>query len=307
MEHIPVLLNEVLGVMMPRDGGRYFDGTLGDGGHARALLEASYPSGELLGTDLDGDAVSRLSIEFRHYGKRVHFFHANFTEIDRICETLGWKYLDGILIDLGMSSHELDDEGRGFSFTKTGPLDMRFSQNNDLDAYHVVNTYDQEHLAHIIRMNGEERFAKRIARHIVELRPITTTSELSEAVSKAIPRRFWPKKIHPATKTFQAIRMEVNQELDNLEEFLPKASSLLSPGGVLAVISFHSLEDRIVKRFFTGTRPALGHPRGLPVPEKIHALRFERVTRKPLVASPEEVLINPRARSARLRAARRVS
>jgi 16S rRNA (cytosine1402-N4)-methyltransferase len=307
MEHVPVLLNEVLGVMMPQDGGRYFDGTLGDGGHARALLEASSPGGELSGTDLDGDAITRLSKEFERYGKRVHFFHTNFTEINLICTSLGWKYLDGILLDLGMSSYELDDGARGFSFSRTGPLDMRFSQHKDLDAYQVVNTYDQEQLAHLIRANGEERFARRIARRIVELRPIATTSELSDVVCSAIPRRFWPKKIHPATKTFQAIRMEVNKELDNLREFLPKASSLLSPGGVLAVISYHSLEDRMVKQFFTGTRPGLTYPRGLPVPEKTSALRFERMTRKPITASQEEVRINPRARSARLRAARRVS
>lgn len=307
MEHVPALLNAVLGVMMPQDGGRYFDGTLGDGGHSRAILEASSPHGELSGTDLDGDAISRLSKDFERYGERVHLFRANFTDIDRICSALGWTHLDGILLDLGVSSCELDDISRGFSFSRKGPLDMRFSQNGDLNANHVVNTYDEEHLTHLIRTNGEERFARRIARRIVELRPITTTSDLAEVVCSAIPRRFWPKKIHPATRTFQAIRMEVNHELDNLKEFLPKASSLLSLGGVIAVISFHSLEDRMVKQFFSGTRPPLAHPRGLPLPENAPAIRFERMTRKPIMASPEEVRVNPRSRSARLRAARRVS
>jgi 16S rRNA (cytosine1402-N4)-methyltransferase len=307
MEHVPVLLKEVLEVLMPRDGGKYFDGTLGNGGHAQAILEASAPGGKLAGTDLDIHAVSRLSHEFAPFKDRAHVFHAGFTDIDRICDSLGWKSLDGILLDLGLSSEELDDDARGFSFSRTGPLDMRFSQDRELDAHFVVNSYDEQRLAAVIRSYGEERFARRIARRIVEHRPITTTTALAEVVSSALPRKFWPKKIHPATRTFQAIRMEVNAELDNLREFLPKAYSLLSPGGVMAIISFHSLEDRMVKQFFAGPRPAPGHPRGLPLEEKTDAFGLERVTKKPVTASDEEVLINPRARSARLRAARRIS
>lgn len=289
---------------MPRRGGRYFDGTLGGGGHSRAILEAG---GELAGTDLDDRAVARLSDDFNVYGDRFHLFHSSFSEIDRVCSQLGWDALDGILLDLGLSSMELDDESRGFSFTRTGPLDMRFSRENPLDARRVVNSYDEERLARIIYRYGEERFARRIARRIVENRPLSDTKALSDVISSAIPRKFWPKKIHPATRTFQAIRMEVNAELDHLREFLPKAHSLLSIGGVLAVISFHSLEDRMVKQFMTGPAPHPGRPRHLPVGEKTGASGLERITRKPVTASEEEVFINPRARSARLRAVRRIS
>jgi len=289
---------------MPRKGGRYFDGTLGGGGHSRAILEAG---GELAGTDLDEKAIARLSDDFSVYGNHVHLFHASFSEIDRICSQLNWDALDGILLDLGLSSIELDDESRGFSFSRTGPLDMRFSRDNPLDASRVVNSYDEERLARIIYTYGEERFARRIARRIVESRPLSDTKALSEVISSAIPRKFWPKKIHPATKSFQAIRIEVNAELDHLREFLPKACSLLSIGGVLAVISFHSLEDRMVKQFIAGPAPHPGRQRHLPVRETAGVSGMERLTKKSVVASEEEILINPRARSARLRAARRIS
>lgn len=292
---------------MPHDGGRYFDGTLGYGGHARAIIEKSSPTGELAGTDLDRQAVLRLSAELAHYKGRVHLFQGNYTEIDRICTMLGWDSLDGIVLDLGMSSAALDDPDRGFSFLKQGPLDMRYSAENPLTAYTVVNSYEENRLAAIIREYGEERFAKRIAQRIVQSRPIETTLELAEIVSSAIPRRYWPPKIHPATRTFQAIRMEVNQEIESLSTFLPKASSLLDIGGIMAIISFHSLEDRIVKRFFSGTPEEFIFPRGLPAPAPETGPRFERITRKPITPSPGEIEENPRSRSARLRAARRIS
>ncbi len=291
---------------MPHDGGRYFDGTLGYGGHARVILEKSSPTGELAGTDLDREAIVRLSAELADYAGRVHLFPGNYTEIDRICAMLGWESLDGILLDLGMSSAALDDPDRGFSFLREGPLDMRFSPANPLTASTVVNSYEEGRLASIIREYGEERFAKRIARRIVETRPVETTTRLADIVSSAIPRRYWPAKIHPATRTFQAIRMEVNQELENLSAFLPKASALLGIGGVVAIISFHSLEDRVVKRFFSGAPEKFAYPRGLPAPEETGP-RLERITRKPIAPSDEEIEENPRSRSARLRAARRVS
>ncbi|HPX18993.1 MAG TPA: 16S rRNA (cytosine(1402)-N(4))-methyltransferase RsmH, partial [Deltaproteobacteria bacterium] len=220
---------------------------------------------------------------------------------------LGWENLDGVLLDLGMSSTALDDPDRGFSFLRQGPLDMRFSTENTLSADTVVNTYDEHRLASLIHTYGEERFAPRIARRIVESRPVKSTTELAEIVSSAIPRRFWPKKIHPATKTFQAIRMEVNQEIENLQSFLPKAASLLAPGGVIAIISFHSLEDRIVKRFFAGTPERFVYPRGLPAPAPEEPRLLKPITRKSITPSEEEVRNNPRSRSARLRAARRLS
>lgn len=292
---------------MPHSGGRYFDGTLGYGGHARAILEKSAPGGLLAGVDLDGAAVLRLQQSLADYTGRVFIFQGNFTEIDRICAMLGWENLDGVLLDLGMSSTALDDPDRGFSFLRQGPLDMRFSTENTQSADTVVNTYDEHRLASLIHTYGEERFAPRIARRIVESRPVKSTTELAEIVSSAIPRRFWPKKIHPATKTFQAIRMEVNQEIENLQSFLPKAASLLAPGGVIAIISFHSLEDRIVKRFFAGTPERFVYPRGLPAPAPEEPRLLKPITRKSITPSEEEVRNNPRSRSARLRAARRLS
>lgn len=292
---------------MPHRGGRYFDGTLGYGGHARAILEKSSPDGRLAGADLDEAAVSRLKESLAEYADRVHIFRSNYSEVDRICAMLGWENLDGVLLDLGMSSTALDDPDRGFSFMRQGPLDMRFSAENPLNADAVVNTYDEHRLASLIRTYGEERFAPRIARRITGSRPVKSTTELAEIVSSAIPRRFWPKKIHPATKTFQAIRMEVNQEIESLQSFLPKAVSLLAPGGVIAIISFHSLEDRIVKRFFAGTPERFVYPRGLPAPTPEEPRLLKPVTRKSITPSEEEVRSNPRSRSARLRAARRLS
>lgn len=306
MHHVPVLLKEVLEVMMPRDGGRYFDGTLGGGGHAQAILQESSPSGQLAGTDLDSGTIAVLSDSLSCFGDRVHLYNANFSEIDRIRMILGWEYFDGILLDLGMSSWALDDADRGFSFMREGPLDMRFSPQGDLDAYQVVNTYDETVLKDIIKTYGEERFAPRIAKRIVQSRPLKTTSDLTDVVRAAVPKKFWPKKIHVATKTFQAIRMEVNKEIENLQRFLPKAYSSLSIGGILAVISYHSLEDRIVKRFFSGTVGENYFLRGLPEPERVDAPGLAKITGKSITASPEEIQANPRARSARLRAARRV-
>ncbi len=292
---------------MPRDGGRYFDGTLGGGGHARAILEMSSPTGELAGTDLDENTIAGLSRTLSAFGGRVHLYARNFSEIDTVSTLLGWEYFDGILVDLGMSSGALDDADRGFSFMRKGPLDMRFSPTGSLTAHEVVNTYPEDRLADIIRSYGEERFARRIARRIVNARPLESTTGLAEVIGMAIPRRFWPKRIHPATKTFQALRMEVNKEIENLEAFLPKAASLLGTGGVLAVISYHSLEDRIVKRFFSGDKPENYFLRGLPEPPPTDAPKLVRVTGRSIVPTPQEIEHNPRARSARLRAARRMS
>ncbi|HEY9161729.1 MAG TPA: 16S rRNA (cytosine(1402)-N(4))-methyltransferase RsmH [Desulfomonilia bacterium] len=304
MRHVTVLLKEVVQVIAPRDGGKYFDGTLGGGGHSLAILEASSPSGMLAGTDLDGDALSRLSETFKPFGERAHFFRDNFTSIDTICKTLGWNSLSGIVLDLGVSSFQLDMPEKGFSFSKDAPLDMRFESGAELSAYDVVNGYDEEELARIIREYGEERFSRRIAEKITDSRPVKTTKELAGIIASAIPRKYWPANIHPATRTFQAIRIEVNRELDNLREFLPKAASLLEPGGVMAVISFHSLEDRIVKRFFAGPVHDVS-ARGIPVLIEPDTPVMERVTKKPVLPSPMEIEANPRSRSAKLRAARR--
>lgn len=306
MPHVSVLLDEVVEVMQPKDGGRYFDGTLGGGGHARAILEACAPTGELAGTDLDPDTISRLTASLSSYGARAHLFQANFTAIDAICAELGWESLSGIVLDLGLSSFQLDDPNRGFAFSQDGRLDMRFDPGAPLSAATVVNAYPEEQLARVIRTYGEERFAPRIARAIVRRRPIETTTGLAACVSESIPRRFWPAHIHPATRTFQAIRMEVNAELANLETFLPKAAALLETGGVMAVIAFHSLEDRIVKRFFAGPAAYAHHP-VLPLADTPHGPVLERITKRPTTSGPDELSANPRARSARLRAVRRVA
>ena len=306
MGHVSVLLKEVMEVLAPVDGGRYFDGTLGGGGHARAILEASSPGGCLAGTDLDPTVIERLKNELAPYGKRVHLIHANFSDIDTICARLDWHNLNGIILDLGLSSLQLADAARGFAFSHTGPLDMRFSPDSPLSAHDIVNTYAEPDLARVIRTLGEERFAGRIARAIITSRPVETTTELADCVSRAIPRRFWPPHIHPATRTFQALRMEANAEIENLKGFLPKAARLLAPGGVMAVIAFHSLEDRIVKQFFAGPESREHHP-VLPVKLAPTGPILERISKKSAVPSADEVRSNPRARSARLRAARRVA
>jgi 16S rRNA (cytosine1402-N4)-methyltransferase len=304
MQHVTVLLKEVVQVIAPRDGGRYFDGTLGGGGHAQAILEASAPSGMLAGTDLDSDAVSRLEETFKPFGTRIRLFGGNYTSINTVCSKLGWENLSGIVLDLGVSSFQLDIAEKGFSFSKDAPLDMRFETDAELSAYDVVNKYNEEELARVIWEYGEERFSRRIARKIAGSRPVETTRTLAGLVAAAIPRKLWPANIHPATKTFQAIRIEVNKELESLREFLPKAASLLEPDGVMAVISFHSLEDRIVKRFFAGPVPDVS-ARGLPVLIETDMPVMERITKKPILPSPGEIEVNPRARSAKLRAARR--
>jgi len=294
MRHVPVLLKEVLEVIAPKDRGRYFDGTVGAGSHARAILEKSSPGGLLAGTDLDDGAIKEARKTLSSYKGRFFLFNSCYTEIVSICQSLGWEELDGILVDLGLSSMLLEDGPRGFSFRTEGPLDMRYSSKEALSAYEVVNKYPRERLVSILRDYGEERFANRIAGAIVSRRPLNTTKQLAEIVSMAIPRRYWPKRIHPATRTFQAIRIEVNKELDKLKEFLDIAPGLLSHNGIIAVISFHSMEDRIVKQSFKDRN----HPSGVTL---------KPVSNKPIRPSEMELSQNPRARSARLRAARRIN
>lgn len=305
MGHVTVLLQEVVQLIAPRVKGRYFDGTLGGGGHAKAILDACAPDGMLAGTDLDEDAYLKLKETFRPYGERAHIFNCNFTQIDTICKSLDWESLSGIVLDLGVSSFQFDTPEKGFSFSKESPLDMRFKKSSDVSAYDIVNTYEEASLARIIWEFGQDRFSRRIAKAIIQSRPVNTTTELAMIVSSAVPKKLWPKNIHPATRTFQAIRIEVNRELENLKEFLPKASALLETGGILAIISFHSLEDRIVKQFFAGPSE-MPSARNIPVRQNLGKPVFEKITKKPVSPSDDEMLINPRSRSAKLRAARRV-
>ncbi|MEN9936252.1 MAG: hypothetical protein RLZZ387_2831 [Chloroflexota bacterium] len=288
-QHVPVLPAEVLSGLAPRPGGRYIDGTLGGGGHAEAVLEASAPDGRLLGLDVDPAALAAAGARLARYGERFTAARGNFREMTDLAREHGFAQADGILLDLGVSSHQLDTPERGFSFQGDAPLDMRLDPQGDTTAADLVNELPEEELADVIYQYGEERGSRRIARLIGEARRkgrIETTGELAAIVSRALGGRHG--KIHPATRTFQALRIAANRELENLELVLPQAVELLAEGGRLAVISFHSLEDRIVKLFFRAQAEA-------------GALRI--ITKKPLEASDDEARANPRSRSAKLRVA----
>ncbi len=298
--HEPVLLEEVLRFLRPHAGGVYIDATVGGGGHAEAILEKSAPDGRLLGLDADPDALRRSQRRLHRFGRRVVLVHANFDRLQSVAERYGFVPADGVLMDLGVSSDQLADAARGFSFLRPGPLDMRMDPSLPHTAADLVNTLDEEDLARLIRAYGEEPYARRIARAIVRARPIYTTTELADLIARVVPRRPG-QRLHPATRTFQALRIAVNDELGALERALPQALAVLRPGGRLAVITFHSLEDRIVKHFFRReARDCICPPRQ-PVCTCGHKAQVRILTPKPVVPSPEEVERNPRSRSAKLR------
>jgi 16S rRNA (cytosine1402-N4)-methyltransferase len=301
-QHVSVLLNETLDGLAIKPGGRYIDGTVGGGGHSEAIL-ASAPDVEVLGLDADPVALERAALRLLPFGARVKLVNANFAQMSSVAHANGFDQADGIVLDLGLSSDQLGDPDRGFGFIAGGPLDMRFDQTRGQSAADLINQLDQDELADLIYRYGEEPASRKIARAIVAARPIRTADQLAEVIEKAIGRR---GRIHPATLTFQALRIAVNDELGSLMSALPQATDLLQSGGRLAVISFHSLEDRIVKEYFRTVSqehvPQPDDPPGL-----IHrpaALRL--ITRKPIVASESEVLSNPRARSAKLRIAEKL-
>jgi 16S rRNA (cytosine1402-N4)-methyltransferase len=297
--HVPVLLTEVLDGLAPGGGGRYLDGTLGGGGHAAAVLEASAPDGCLLGIDADPAALAAAGARLSSFGERVTLAHGNFRDLGRLAREHGFEQVDGILLDLGVSSYQLDTPERGFSFAADAPLDMRLDPTSGATAADLVNGTPEADLADLIFRYGEERGSRRIARFIAEARrkqPIATTIELAELVARALGGRHG--KIHPATRTFQALRIAVNRELESLETALPQAVELLAPGGRMAIIAFHSLEDRIVKLFF---RAESGYG-GSEQPA-----RLQIITKKPIEASEQEARTNPRSRSAKLRIAKRVA
>ena len=307
--HTPVLIKEVLASFPCRQGGIIVDGTIGGAGHAGALLEATGPDGLLIGIDRDGDALQEAGEHLKAFGDRVTLVKGNFAEIDNILVRLNIRQVDGILLDLGVSSHQLDVPGRGFSITKNAPLDMRMDQDSPVDAFTVLNTYPEEKLADIIWKFGEERMARKIARAIVTGRnaePIHTTAELADLVASVMPARMKGLKIHPATRTFQAIRIAVNDELENLRRGIAGSISVLKPGGRLAIISFHSLEDRIVKEAFAFEAARCICPIDLPVCVCRKKPQLKVITRKPLMPQDEETALNPRSRSAKLRVAERV-
>lgn|SRR5574341_96572 len=303
--HIPVLLTAVLDGLAVRPGGLYIDGTLGAGGHAESILRASGPDGRLLGLDRDPAALEIAQARLADFGGRLAAVHASYEQMGQIASAQGFNAVDGILLDLGYSSLQIDDPARGFSFRADGPLDMRFDTSAGQTAADLVNTLSESELADLIWRYGEDHHSRRIARAIVRARPLTTTAALAEVIAGAVPggRR---EKIHPATRTFQALRIAVNDELGALERALPQTLDLLRPGGRLAVISFHSLEDRIVKQWIQREATDCLCP-----PEQVictcgHVAALRRVTRKPVEADEAEVAANPRARSAKLRVAERV-
>jgi len=299
------MADRVLEFLAPRSGGVYLDGTLGGGGHARLILEASSPDGRLIGMDQDADALSAAGEQLAAFGDRVVLRHGNFATLESCLDELGVDLLDGVLLDLGVSSYQLDSPARGFSFREDGPLDMRMNRAAGLTAADVVAEADADTLRQIFRDYGEERWAGRIAREIVATRehqPIESTLQLADLVSRVVPRTKGPQRIHPATRVFQALRIHVNGELDMLRAGLEAAQKRLKPGGRLVVISFHSLEDRIVKQMFRDLATGCICPPRLAVCVCGHQPQAGILTRKAVRASETEIDRNPRARSAVLRA-----
>ena len=303
--HTPVLYQEVLQSLQPRPNGRYIDATLGGGGHAEGLLEASAPDGRLLGLDADPRAIERTRQRLTPYVDRVVLVQRNFRHLAEVAQQHDFREVDGILLDLGVSSFQLDDPEQGFSFLRDGPLDMRLDPTTGWSAADVVNQMGTEELADIIYRYGEDRHARRIARAIGARRPFTTTGQLAEVVSRAVGGGR-EARLHPATRTFQALRIYVNDELGALQEALPQALSLLRRGGVMAVITFHSLEDRIVKQFMRRESSDCICPPHIPVCQCGHAAVLTELYRRGLPPSPIEIAQNPRSRSARLRASARL-
>lgn len=296
--HIPVLYDEVLQLLRPRPGGRYVDGTVGAGGHSAGILQASAPDGRVLAFDRDPEAIAYARQRLAKYGDRVIFVQASYTEMGRLASAHGFDPVDGILLDLGLSSRQLEDGDRGFSFMREGPLDMRFDPTQGETAADLVNTLDEAELADIFWRYGEVQQSRKVARAVVENRPIETTLQLADLIARQVKRR---GRIHPATQIFQALRIAVNRELEAVEAGVQAAIPLLAPGGRLAVISFHSLEDRFVKHYFRGLSQDCICPPEQPVCTCNAQATVRLITRKAVKASAEEVEANPRSRSARLR------
>jgi len=293
--HIPVLQKEVLEYFDQKPNENFIDCTIGEGGHTLAILEKNGPKGKVLGIEWDPELYKKLSrSDLDRLKARLILVNDNFANLEGIAKSQKFRSVSGILFDLGMSSWHLEESGRGFSFQKKEPLDMRYNPQNPLTAEKIVNYWSALEIEKILEIHGEERFSKQIAKYIIsfrEVKPIKTTSQLVEIIKKATPDWYHRRKIHPATKTFQALRIAVNDELNNLEKALPKALNILKPGGRIVAISFQSLEDRIIKNFLK---------------EKAKENILKILTKKPIKPSLEEIKINPRSRSAKLRAAEKL-
>ena len=310
--HLPVLADEVIVMLAPAPGSLQIDATLGGGGHTERILEATTPDGRLLGLDADGAAIARVEARLRsQFGDRLVLRRANFRELGEVAPAAGFGAVDGCLFDLGLSSFQLADTERGFGCRAGGQLDMRFDASRGVPAAELLATLDASELTALFRRYGEEPKAGRIARAIVDARrtgPIVTAEELAALVERVVPANpRQPRRTHPATRVFQALRIAVNEELDALEAGLAAAMDLLRPGGRLVVLSYHSLEDRIVKRFIAAERRGCVCPPEVPVCVCGRSPRLRPVSRRSITPTPEEIARNPRSRSARLRAAERLA
>jgi 16S rRNA (cytosine1402-N4)-methyltransferase len=301
-QHVSVLPQATREGLALKPGGRYIDGTVGGGGHSETILNAA-PDIELLGLDADPAAIERAALRLAPFGTRVKLVNANFARLGEVARATGFDQVDGVVLDLGLSSDQLEDRERGFGFMTGGPLDMRFDPTRGETAADLANNLDQDELADVIYRYGEDPASRKIARVIVAARPILTAQQLADVIEQALGRR---GRIHPATLTFQALRIAVNDELGSLMSVLPQAAEVLKPGGRLAVISFHSLEDRIVKEYFrSASRERTAQPDDRPdLIERPATLKL--ITRKPIVPGDDEVAANSRARSAKLRVAEKL-
>ncbi len=301
--HVPVMLAEVLEYLNPQSGQTIVDGTLGGGGHALEIVKRILPDGKLIGIDQDDEALAAAGDRLKDYSKNVILVKSNFAELEATAKELGITEVDGVLLDLGVSSRQLDSAARGFSFKYESALDMRMDTSQTVTAKDLVNSLPERQLADIIWKFGEERWAKRIAKFIVERRPIETTSDLVDAVTAAVPVGARAENIHPATRTFQSLRIAVNSELESLQTGLNAAIRLLAKGGRVCILSYHSLEDRIVKDTFAKFAGKCICPPAFPVCACGAEKQIKILTKKPLVASEKEIKENFRSRSAKLRAA----
>lgn len=304
--HKPIMLDEVIEGLKIKPDGIYVDGTLGGAGHSVEIVKRLSTGGILIGIDQDTEALEKASEVLSNYKDNTILVHNNYENIDTVLEDLGIEKVDGILLDIGVSSYQLDNEDRGFSFHKDAELDMRMDRTSKISAKEIVNDYSEEDLERIIWKYGEEKWAKRIAKFIVaerEIEPIETTNDLVEVIKKAIPKKVRMEGGHPARQTFQGIRIEVNRELEVLETVIAKSMKLLKPGGRLAIITFHSLEDRIVKEEFIELQKNCVCPSEFPICicDKVQEIKI--ITRKPIISDEDELEYNPRARSAKLRIA----
>ncbi len=302
--HTPVLKREVLSFLNPATQGKYLDATAGAGGHAEAILAASEPDGMLVGLDVDPQAITIASKRLQKYSSRTYLFNISYIEMEACLQEIGWNQINGILFDLGVSSMQVDDAARGFSFNKEGPLDMRFNEQKGFNASNLVNRWKEEEISEILWKYGEEPKARAIAKAICAARPVHTTTQLAQVVLAVYHGK--KSRMHPATRTFQAIRIAVNSELDGVEKGLALGIKHLAPQGKIAVISFHSLEDRIVKEIFKRESKDCICPPEQPACTCGHKASLTILTKKPITASEDEIKINPRSRSAKLRVAQKI-